>query len=76
MLYFQGLIRREEHIAQNPHLPPNSHAINRSSGRLSSIPTPTILSEMRARRSVKVQLKGNEQHSRDYSDLINECFKV
>ncbi|VDK81638.1 unnamed protein product [Litomosoides sigmodontis] len=75
MLYFKGLIRREEHVVQNPHLPPSSHASSRSSGRFSSIPTPTILSEMKARKCVKVQVKGSEQHSGDYSDFINECFK-
>lgn len=74
---FQGLIRREEHLASNPHLPFNSHANNRSSsGRLSSIPAPTILSETRARKSVKLQVKGNEQHDGNYSDFINEAFKV
>ncbi|OZC05242.1 zinc finger, ZZ type [Onchocerca flexuosa] len=67
----QGLIRREEHIAPNPHLNNRS-----SSGRFSSIPAPTILSEMRARKSVKVQVKGNEQHDGDYTDFINEVFRA
>uniref|UniRef100_A0A0R3S4J5 RING-type E3 ubiquitin transferase n=1 Tax=Elaeophora elaphi TaxID=1147741 RepID=A0A0R3S4J5_9BILA len=74
---YLGLIRREEHMAPNSHLPSNSHANNRSSsGRLSSIPAPTMSSETRARKSVKVQVKGNEQHDGDYSDFINETFRA
>ncbi|VDM16482.1 unnamed protein product [Wuchereria bancrofti] len=72
-----GLIRREEHMTPNSHLPSNSHFNNLpSSGRLSSIPTPNILSEMRARKSVKVQVKGNGQHNGDCSDFISEAFKA
>ncbi|KAL3982143.1 Zinc finger ZZ type family protein [Acanthocheilonema viteae] len=73
----QGLIRREEHVTPNPQIPSNSHANSRSSsGRLSSIPAPTILSETRTRKSVKMQVKGNEQHDGDYSDFISEAFKT
>ncbi|EFO25553.2 hypothetical protein LOAG_02929 [Loa loa] len=74
---YLGLIRREEHMAPNPHILSNSHLSNRSSSvRLSSIPAPTVLSETRARKFVKVQVKENEQHDGDYSDFINEAFKV
>uniref|UniRef100_A0A1I8E8L3 RING-type E3 ubiquitin transferase n=1 Tax=Wuchereria bancrofti TaxID=6293 RepID=A0A1I8E8L3_WUCBA len=74
---YMGLIRREEHMTPNSHLPSNSHFNNLpSSGRLSSIPTPNILSEMRARKSVKVQVKGNGQHNGDCSDFISEAFKA
>uniref|UniRef100_A0A915PYI7 RING-type E3 ubiquitin transferase n=1 Tax=Setaria digitata TaxID=48799 RepID=A0A915PYI7_9BILA len=73
----QGLIRREEHISTNLHLPPNSHLTSRSSsGRFNSIPATTVLNETRGRKSVKVQVKGSEQHNDDYSDFINEAFKV
>ncbi|VIO86678.1 Uncharacterized protein BM_BM7523 [Brugia malayi] len=74
---YMGLIRREEHMTPNSHLSSNSHFNSLSSGgRLSSIPTPNILSEMRARKSVKVQVKGNGQHDGDCSDFINEVFKA
>ncbi|KAM3726305.1 Uncharacterized protein ACO02O_03074 [Dirofilaria immitis] len=72
----QGLIRREEHMSSNPHLPSNSHLNSRSSsGRFSSISAPTILSEMKARKSMKTQVKGSERDG-DYNDFINEAFRA
>lgn len=64
-------------MGPNSHLLSSSHSSNRSSsGPLSSVPAPTVLSETRARKSVKLQVKENEQHDGDYKDFINKAFKV
>ncbi|VDN04461.1 unnamed protein product [Thelazia callipaeda] len=73
----QGLIRREEHGAQNLHFLQNVHLNSRPShSRSGNIPAPIPLSETRGRKTVSRQAKENGVSNNDHIDFINNAFKI